>query len=104
MFTYKYHFEGSSSIWTVESEKSVLTSAELCELILKSIFKDEKPTCGVQCHKDSINPDEDVSITRDFRTFNKEKPKVKAPKVKKRRWRSRSPQRQRVPIYNYRYY
>ena len=107
MYTYKYHFEGSSSIWTIESEKSKLTSAELCDLILKRIFKDEKPTCGIQCNAESIEPNEVYIIARDYVTFNKvnEVNEVKTPQKKRaRRWRSRSPQRQMRPIYNYRYY
>ena len=108
MYTFKYHFEGSSSIWTIESEKSKLTSTELCDLILKNIFKDQKATCGIQCNAESIEPNEVYIITRDYVTFNKvnEVNEVKKTPQKKRarRWRSRSPQRQMRPIYNYRYY
>ena len=99
----KYKFEGSSEVRELDV-KTDMKDGELCDVILKSIFQDQVPTCGI-----SIKERKDGIVTLERVYANKFKTDVVAsPKKRRRRWQSpkrvkrwvsRSPER-RMNRYN----
>lgn len=101
----KYKFEGSSEVRELDV-KMDMKDGELCDVILKSIFQGQVPTCGISIkeRKDGI-----VTLERVYANkFKTDAVAIKRPKKRRRRWESpkrikrwvsRSPER-RMNRYN----
>ena len=103
MYSFQYHFQGSSEVRTLSANTSVLSGSDLCERILSEFGS---ISCTLSVVMEEVNCDNRVEVKREYgKKFDKPtKPKAKPvkPKAKRRkRWRSRSPVRRwrsRSPI------
>ena len=101
MYSFQYHFQGSSEVRTLSANTSVLSGSDLCERILSEFGS---ISCTLSVDMEEVNCDDTVEVKREYgKKFDKPtNPKAKKVKPKvKRRWRSRSPVRRwrsRSPI------
>lgn len=94
MYSFPYNFEGSSEFRNVNGPTEQMSGEELCQLIIKDLFGNDKPSCKLTTDKDNVVWWENTTIKRVYGDKFKEQVKPKAKKkVKVRRWRSRSPKR-----------
>jgi hypothetical protein len=111
MYSFNYQFEGSSEVRSVPYGENKIDGPGLCNLIVKTLFGNNKPPCQLQVEQKQVFFGDTVTVKRVYaqKFFEEKKETLKVEPVPKptqrvRRWRSRSPikrrWRSRSPVYN----
>ena len=107
----KFRFLSSDKIYEIPTTTSAITQFEFMKMLYTFIFKDKDPTCSfviTNCdEKEVINCETDIPIIKKtyaklFQQPTKMEMTKKPVKKRRRRWKSRSPERKKIRVRRWR--